>query len=108
MKKVIVFIIIIILIVFRILTFSISSSKRLAKGELTKPSEETEIIGKVISVKPSHLRIFSGSLTVKNEQGEKRLVRASSKALEGIKVGDSIDITMEKGKAKSIIKIWSG
>ena len=108
MKKVIVFIIIIILIVFRILTFSISSSTRLAKGELAKPSEETEVIGKVISVKPSHLRIFFGSLTVKDEQGEKHIVRASSKVLTGIRVGDSIDIIMENGKAKSIIKIWSG
>jgi ribosomal protein L35AE/L33A len=89
-----------------VLAFSFSNSAMLTKENVTNPSQVTEIIGKVVSVKPSHLKIFSGSLTVKDEEGKKQVIKASSKILDGIRVGDSVDVKVENGKAKSIIRLW--
>ena len=95
-----------VLTIIATLAFSLSTSAMHAQEKANNPSQMTEIIGKVISVRPCYLKIFSGSLTVKDEEGMEHIIKASSKILEGIRVGDSVYVKVEDGKAKSIIKLW--
>ena len=94
------------LTIISILVFSLSISTMPAQEKVNNSSQMTEIIGKVISVRLCYLKIFSGSLTVKDEKGMDHIIKASSKILEGIRTGDSVYVKVEDGKAKSIIKLW--
>ena len=89
-----------------VLAFSISNSAMPAKEKVTDSPQVTEIVGKVISLRPCYLKFFSGSLTVKDEEGMEHIIKTSSKILDGIRVGDSVYVKVEDGKAKSIIKLW--
>jgi hypothetical protein len=58
----------------------------------------TEITGTVTSIK-------GRSLKVKDEKGKTHSIKAaSSKELQGIKVGDGVSVKLEKGKVVSIEK----
>jgi hypothetical protein len=58
----------------------------------------TEITGTVTSIKGRRLK-------VKDEKGKTHSIKAdSSKELQGIKVGDSVNVKLEKGKVVSIEK----
>jgi len=62
----------------------------------------TEIKGQVT-------HIMGHTLTVKDEEGKTHTFKASDpKSLEGIKVGDKVDVKLENGKAISIEKVESG
>jgi len=89
-----------------VLAFSISNSAMLAQEKANNFSHMTEIVGKVTSVSPCYLKIFPGSLTVKDEDGMDHIIKAPSKILDGIRLGDSVYVKLEDGKAKSIIKLW--
>ncbi|MGH7800897.1 MAG: hypothetical protein ACREOW_09760 [Thermodesulfobacteriota bacterium] len=59
----------------------------------------TEIKGEVTYIK-------GHSLIVKDEAGKIHMVKAADpKALEGIKVGDNVDVKLENGKVVSMRKI---
>ncbi|MBI2485711.1 MAG: hypothetical protein HYW01_01885 [Deltaproteobacteria bacterium] len=72
---------------------------------MTDTSQTNEIIGQVKSVKQGYLKILPGSLIVKDTEGRKHLIKASSKSLEGIRAGDSVEVKAKNGKAKFIIKL---
>ncbi|HEY7535872.1 MAG TPA: hypothetical protein VH878_07990 [Thermodesulfobacteriota bacterium] len=92
-----------ILTVMAILVFSLSTFEQ---EKLNNNSQSTEIVGKVISVNPCHLIIFSCSFKVRDEEGIEHVIKASSKILEGISVGDNVYVKVDDGKAKSIVKLW--
>jgi Cu/Ag efflux protein CusF len=59
-----------------------------------------------IEYKGEVTQIKGSILTVKDEEGKTHNVRVTDpKALEGIKVGDKVDIKLEKGKPVSVQKM---
>jgi beta-lactam-binding protein with PASTA domain len=75
---------------------SFAATKQQTKQVAAAP---TEIKGEVT-------KVTSKTLWVKDEAGKShRVIVTDPKALEGIKVGDKVDVKLEKGKAASIQKV---
>jgi hypothetical protein len=70
----------------------------------TKPSTK-QVAAAPKEIKGAVTKVTAKTLTVKDEAGKSHLIRATAKLLEGIKVGDNVDVKEEKGKATSIEKV---